>query len=165
MFRLDNLIEQWAHIYAPLQHPLEATAKPRDRRFFRIDALDQESEWSRNADMIQHPVVCFPTRIDAEVDRQKPKFVSRAWGIYLMTPQTTVNPAQQTGLEATDCKLLLDEMGMDLLGFLFDLQDVAGGHSWRKDTPQSVRSLYDRLTDEERRQIRGLRLEETRWWT
>lgn len=165
MFRLDNLLEQWAHVYAPLHHPLEASAKPKERSFFRIDALDAENEWSRNADLIQHPVVCFSTRIDAEIDRQKPKFVSRAWGIYLMTPQISVNPAQKTGLEATDCKMLLDDMAIDLIGFLYDLQTVCGGGSWPKGTPESVQAIATSLDDLERRQVRGLRLDQTRWWT
>lgn len=164
MFRLDNILEQWAAVYKPLSHPLSADTKPQDKAFFRIDTLDIESEWSRNQNLMRHPCMLYCANVDAELDRQNPRHISRVYRMYLTVPQLSVNNAAND-LDAADCRYLLDDMAIDLLAFLFDLQSACNGKSWRRDTPAALRAIGDGLIPEEREYVRGLRLEETAWFT
>ena len=166
MFQLDDILEQWATIYTPLSHDPGAATKPKDRAFFRIDRLDQENEWTRNENLIQHPCLLFSTAVEAQLSQQNPKRIERPYDMYLAVPQRSVNNAQQTGIEATRCKRQLDQMACDLVAFLFDLQDYCSNSSWpHRDTPPDVRQIGEHLDREQRQQVRGLRMEQTQWWS
>lgn len=164
MFRLDNILEKWATIYKPLSHSMAAKAKPQDKSFFRIDRLDVENEWSRNQNMLDHPVLLFSTAVDAEISRQKSKTISYAWGMFIAVRQKSVNNAA-ADLDAFECKMRLNDMVIDLMAFLYDLQSFCSGSSWRTETPQAVRDIGEHLTSDERQQVRGMRLDESRWWS
>lgn len=164
MFRLDNILEQWAAVYKPLSHSMEADAKPKDRAFFRIQEIELQSAWSRNMAEIDHPCLLFRTNIEANLDGKNPKFAEYFWGIYLAVKQKSVNNVTDE-LGATDCKFQLDSMCISLLAFLFALQDYCSGKSWPNGTPTSLRAIGESLTDVERRQVRAMQLEKTSWWT
>ena len=65
MFRLDNLLEQWATVYRPLSHT--PGAKSDHRTFFRIGMIDQNSEFIRNFATTPSPAMAYATHIDAEL--------------------------------------------------------------------------------------------------
>jgi hypothetical protein len=45
------------------------------------------------------------------------------------------------------------------------VRDGAGSKTLPKDAPECIKAIIDGLTDEDRSGLRGLRLEETAWWT
>lgn len=160
MFRLDNILEHWASIYRPLSHTLAPSAKPKDKAFFRIQEIDLQSEWSRNMNLIDHPCLLFRTQIESELEKDNPKRIQRFWGIYFAVKQKGAPNNVVDDDAATDAKLLLDKMTIDLLAFLFDLQEKAA--AGRTDVSTPLYTLSDRET---RESLRGLRLEQTSWWT
>lgn len=157
MFKFDNVLEHWATIYKPISH--DPAAKSKDKRFFRIQELDLQSEWSRNMNTIDKPCMLYRNAVEAEIDKQNPKRVNRFWGIYLAVKQKSANNVIDEAA-ADDCKTLLDEMTIDLLAWLFDLKEKAG--NGRTDIANPFFSLSDRET---REALRGLRLEQTAWWS
>lgn len=158
MFQLDNILEYWATIYKPIAH--DPAAKSKDKRFFRIQEIDMQSEWSRNMNTIDKPCLLFRNAIEAELDKQNPKHVRYFWGVYLVVKQKGVPNNVVDELGASDCKRRLNEMVIDLLAWLDDLRTKAG--NGRTDASNPFFSLTDRET---REGLRGLRLEETAWWT
>ena len=128
MFRLDNLLEQWATIYRPLSHT--PGAKSDHRTFFRIGMIDQNSEFIRNFATTPSPAMAYATHIDAELAAQNPKAVSYRHVIYFMAKQQsgTLSKTQATDeLSATEARFQTDDMVQDLLAYLFALKAVVGG--------------------------------------
>ena len=160
MFRLDNVLEHWATVYRPIAHNPLAAAKTKDKGFFRIQELELQSEWSRNMNVIEKPCVLFRTAIEAGLDKQNPKRVRYFWGVFLAVKQKGAPNNVVDDAGASDCKLFLNEMAIDLLAWLFDLQSKACNSG--REEPNQFFSLSDRET---REGFRGLRLEETAWWT
>lgn len=157
MFRLDNVLEYWATIYKPIAH--DPAAKSKDKRFFRIQEIDLQSEWSRNMNTIDKPCLLFRMQTEAEIDKSNPKRINNFWGAYLAVKQKSVNNAVDD-VAAADCKVQLNEMTIDLLAWLFDLQSKAA--AGRTDIANPFFSLSDKET---REALRGLRLEQTSWWS
>ena len=56
-------------------------------------------------------------------------------------------------------------MCLDLLAYLFLLQDVANGRLLPKDTPQALRDIVVALTPDDVQGLKGLRLDDTQWWS
>lgn len=158
MFEFDQILEHWATIYKPIQH--DPAAKSKDKRFFRIQEIDLQSEWSRNMNTIDKPCLLYRMQTEAEIDKTNPKRINYFWGIYLAIKQKGAPNNVVDDLGAADCKRRLNEMTIDLLAWLFDLQSkAANGHT---DISNPFFSLSDRET---REGLRGLRLEQTSWWS
>jgi len=157
MFRLDNVLEYWATIYKPIQH--NPAAKSKDKRYFRIQEIDLQSEWSRNMNTITKPCLLFRMQTEGEIDKNNPKRINNFWGCYLAVKQQSVNNVVDDA-GATDCKVQLNQMTIDLLAWLFDLQSKAA--AGRTDIANPFFSLSDKET---REALRGLRLEQTSWWS
>lgn len=164
MFRFDNILEHWAAVYRPMNHPMTAAARPQDKTFFRIDSIAVESEWSRNHTLIQRPCLLYCMAVDAELMRDNPNKILRVYNMYLALRQQSENNAANDA-DAADCKVWLDEMAIDLVAFVATLQGFVAGRSLPKDVPPSIAGIAASLDDEDRRGLRGLRLEETRWWS
>jgi len=81
MFRLDNILEQWATIYKPLAH--DPSAKSKHRTFFRISMIDAQSYFVRNFNTQPSPAMAHATHVDAEVEKN-PKFVTYRHVIYFL---------------------------------------------------------------------------------
>lgn len=158
MFQLDQVLEYWATIYKPIAH--DPAAKSKDKRFFRIQEIDLQSEWSRNMNTIDKPCLLFRNAVEAEIDKQNPKRINYFWGVYLAIKQKGVPNNAVDELGAADCKRRLNEMTIDLLAWLFDLQTKANGGV------RNVSNPFFSLSDRETREgLRGLRLEQTSWWS
>lgn len=81
MFRLDNLLEDWATRYKPLSHdPAEGT---KHKTFYRIDRLGGDNGFARNFNTAPSPCMAFPTSIDAKMGRNA-KQISYHHGFYFM---------------------------------------------------------------------------------
>ena len=158
MFEFDQILEHWATIYKPIQH--DPAAKSKDKRFFRIQEIDLQSEWSRNMNTIDKPCLLYRMQTEAEIDKTNPKRINYFWGIYLAIKQEGSPNNVVDELGAADCKRRLNEMTIDLLAWLFDLQSKAA--NGRTDISNPFFSLSDRET---REGLRGLRLEQTSWWS
>ena len=155
MFRLDNLLERWAGVYAPLAN---ACGCGTSQNFFRIDRIGGDNAFARNFNTAPSPAMAVPTNIDAEMG-DNPKQVVYHHGIYIMVKQAsaaanmpTTNHADER--EASDCKEDLDTIAQDLLAYLFHLRTRARGDA---DIPG--------LTPEDRIAIKGFELEKAKWWT
>lgn len=165
MFRLDNLLERWATIYAPMRHNPSAAAKPEDRAFFRIDRLELENAFTRTFNLLKRPALCACVNFEAQLDEHKPRLALYHYQLYICQKQQGDANYMQDDDGAADTKCDLNQMTLDLLAFLFTLQDAIDGHSFKPDVPQSVRDLFASLTDEDRRGIKGLRMDDTEWWS
>ena len=165
MFRLDNLLEQWATVYRPLSHT--PGAKSDHRTFFRIAMIDQNSEFVRNFATTPSPAMAYATHIDAELAAQNPKAVSYRHVIYFMAKQQsgTLSKTQATDeLSATEARFLCDDLVQDLLAFLFALKGMAGGKTPPAD--DTVLSGFSaEITTETREGLRGLQLDQAHWGT
>lgn len=172
MYQLDNILEQWAAAYRPLSHPLSLAAKPKDKRFFRIDGLEFESEWHRNQNLITtspdpryHPAcMLWITAIDAAADNRNPDLTVYQHRGYLAVRQQSLNNAAND-TEADDCRRQLNEMVIALRAFLRTMRDAASGKSFKPTTPESVRQIFYALPDDERKLLRTLRLENFEFWS
>ena len=166
MFRLDNLLERWTEIYAPMQHNPSATAKPEEKAFFLIDRWADQNEFQRTFNLLHKPSLCYCTTIEAQIaPKANPKQIIYQYNWYLACKQrSTGNPlADDEG--ARNAKLDLNDMMIDLLAFLFTLKGYVRGRTLPKDCPDAVRDIADSLSAEDRQGIDGLRLDETQWWS
>jgi hypothetical protein len=93
MFRLDNLLERWTEIYAPMQHNPSATAKPEEKAFFLIDRWADQNEFQRTFNLLHKPSLCYCTTIEAQLAQNNPKQVMYQYNWYLACKQrSTGNP-------------------------------------------------------------------------
>lgn len=165
MFRLDNVLERWATIYGPMKHNPSAAAKPDERAFFRIDRLELENGFTRAFNLLKKPCLCHAVNWEAQLSDRNPRLAVYHHQLYICQHQDTgQNPITDEQGQA-DTKYDLNQMTLDLLSFLFTAQDFIGGKHLPADCPDSVRQLLSQLTDEERQGIRGLRLDDTEWWS
>lgn len=165
MFRLDNILERWTEIYAPMRHNPSAKAKPEEKAFFLIDRWADQNEFQRTFNLLQKPSLIYCTTIEAQLADNKPKQVEYQYNWYLACKQrTSANPITDDD-GARQAKLDLNDMMIDLLAYLFTLADFASGRKPPKDTPQSVLDITAALTAEDIQGLRGLRLEKTSWWS
>ena len=160
MFRLDNILEQWATIYKPLAH--DSSAKSKHRTFFRISMIDAQSYFVRNFNTQPSPAMAHATHVDAEVEKN-PKFVTYRHVIYFLSKHLD-NPQKNTvtdELGHTEARYETDEMVQDLLVFLSKMQTAANNG---KDTLDFAGHTFA-ITSDERQYWRGLKLEEAHWGT
>lgn len=165
MFKLDDVLERWAIIYEPMQHNPSLAAKPEDLAFFRIDRLELENAFTRTFNLLKKPCLCQAINFDSQLDEKRPRLALYHHQLYFCQKQYGGPNYMQEEKAAADTKYDINEMVLDLIGFLFALQDAAEGKSFPKDTPQSVRDLFTNLSDEERRGIKGLQMNQTEWWS
>lgn len=166
MFYLDDILEQWAIIYEPMRHDPSAAAKPEDRAFFLIDRMELENAFTRAFNLLKRPCLCYAVNYDSQLDEQKPRFVLNHEQLYICQKQTGSDPNyMQDERAARDAKRDLNTMTCDLIAFLYELQDAVDGHGFKPTTPQCVRDIFARLSEEDRRGIKGLRLAQTQWWS
>ena len=165
MFRLDNILEQWAVIYEPTSHDPSASAKTPDKAFFRIDRFELQNEFARTFNLLKHPCVLYCTNVEAALAKNKPRAVDRAYNMYVCVKQRASANFETDDEGAALAKIDLDDMVLDMLAFLFALTDIVGGRTVAKDMPQGVFDIAAAMTDEEREGLRGLRLDDTEWWS
>lgn len=165
MFRLDNLLEQWAVRYKPLNHDPMADAKR--KAFYRIDTINNNNEFVQSHNIAHSPCMAYSTLIDASLARGNSKFISYRHSIYFLVKQaapksnakTTINDA----IEATEAKYDADVLVQDLLSFLFALKE----HIQKNETSTDsvVGQIASTLTSDERKAFAGLRLDGAEWGT
>jgi len=153
MFRFDNLLEKWAQMYKPLSHdPIKAN---KHRTFFRIAAIDTQSEFVRNYNDTPSPCMAYSTHIDAVLTRTNRKTASYRHVIYFLVKQKTSSLSNNSitdDMEATECRYETDDLVQDLLAWLYEL---------KKDA--SANALC--LSAEDREALRGLDLDGAEWAT
>ena len=147
MFRLDNLLERWTEIYAPMQHNPSATAKPEEKAFFLIDRWADQNEFQRTFNLLHKPSLCYCTTIEAQLAQNNPKQVMYQYNWYLACKQrSTGNPlADDEG--AALAKFDLNDMMLDLLAFLFTMRGYVRGRTLPKDCPDAVRDIGNAVSD------------------
>lgn len=165
MFRLDLLLEKWTQIYEPMQHNPSASAKPSEKAYFVIDRFDLQNEWQRVFNMLTKPALLYVTTIDAQLAKDKPRFVIYERNFYLVCKQRPSRSPQTDENGKHQAKIDLDDMCLDLLAYLFTLYDYANGRLLPKDTPQSLHDIVSALTQEELQGLKGLQLNDTQWWS
>lgn len=165
MFRLDLILEKWTQIYEPMQHNPSASAKPSEKAYFAIDRFDLQNEWQRAFNMLTKPALLYVTTVEAQLAKDKPRFVVYERNLYLACKQRTSRSPQTDEEGKHLAKIDLDDMCLDLLAYLFLLQDYANGRQLPKDTPQSLRDIVSALTQDELQGLKGLRLDDTQWWS
>ena len=178
MFRLDNILERWAELYAPLRHngttTPGASASGVRQSFFRISMIDANSYFVRNFNLVPSSCCAYVTHVDAELAQQNPKAISYRHVIYMLckqTPGTLSKTAITDDLAATEARFQTDAMVQDLLAVLFTIKGIVGG----KTPPPSALSglpaevlafLRDTAADPDYREgLRGLHLDEAHWGT
>lgn len=160
MFRLDNILEQWATIYKPLAH--DSSAKSKHRTFFRISMIDAQSYFVRNFNTQPSPAMAHATHVDAEMEKN-PKFITYRHVIYFLVKQNN-DPQKNTvtdELAATEARYDTDTMVQDLLAFLSKMQTAANNG---RDSFEVAGHVFP-ITSDERQGWRGLKLEEAHWGT
>ena len=165
MFRLDLLLEKWTMIYKPTHHNPCCSAKPEEKAYFTIDRFDLQNEWQRTFNVLTKPGLLYCTTIEAQLAKDKPRFVIYERNFYLVMKQRPSRSPQTDEEGKHQAKIGLDEMCLDLLAYLFLLQDVANGRLLPKDTPQALRDIVAALTTDDLQGLKGLRLDDTQWWS
>jgi len=167
MFRLDNLLERWAEIYAPLKHN-----KDGKKSFFRIGMIDANSYFVRNFTTCPPSCMAYATHVDAEINKQNPKQLSYRHVIYFLKkqPAGTLSKTQITDEEgATEARFATDDMVQDLIAVLSAMKGVVNGKSLSSDLPvdSEIRQfLIDTAADPDYREgLRGLHIDEAHWGT
>ena len=160
MFRLDNVLEQWATIYRPLQH--DPAAKSTHRTFFRISMIDAQSYFVRNFNAQPSPAMAYATHVDAEMEKSQ-KFINYRHVIYFLVKQQ--NSAGKTDLTdelaATEARYDTDDMVQDLLSFLSQMQLAANNGQSNFKVGEHVFPI----TKDVRQGWRGLQINEAHWGT
>ena len=160
MFRLDNILEQWAAIYRPLRH--DPAAKSTRRTFFRISMIDAQSYFVRNFNTQPSPCMAYATHVDADMEKN-PKFVSYRHVIYFLVKQQ--NAAGKTDvtdeLAAAEARYDSDDMVQDLLAFLTKMQTAASA----QQSEVTIGGHTFPITKDERQAWRGLQIDEAHWGT
>ena len=171
MFRLDNILEDWATAYRPLSHQKQRDTK--HRTFFRISMIDGNSEFVRNFTTTPSPAMAYATHIDAELAQQNPKAVSYRHVIYFMVKQAEGGRSKTIATDedaATEARFEADEMVQDLLAYLFSLKSLAAGKTLTPEQQSrlsacSVSSNTIAANPETREGLRGLQLDGAHWGT
>lgn len=160
MFRLDNVLEQWATIYRPLKH--DPAAKSTRRTFFRISMIDAQSYFVRNFNTQPSPAMAYATHVDAEMEKNL-KYINYRHVIYFLVKQQ--NAAGKTDLldelAAADARYDTDDMVQDLLAFLTQMKTAANNGQ----NEMKVGEHIFPITKDERQGWRGLQIDEAHWGT
>lgn len=176
MFRLDNILERWAELYAPLSHNSVSSGSPAGARksFFRIGMIDANSYFVRNFNTLGDACMAYATHVDAEMNGQNPKIISYRHVIYFLVkqPAGTLSKTQITDeLGATEARFLTDGMVQDLLAVLYTMKGCANGKSLHSSVvsgfPADVVQFIEQtaLDPDYREGLRGLHLDEAHWGT
>lgn len=177
MFRLDNLSERWAELYAPLRHNGSVTVGGKAvvvKSFFRISMIDANSYFVRNFNTCPPSCMAYATHVEAEINKQNPKQLTYRHVVYFLQkqPAATLEKTQITDEEgATDARFKTDDMVQDFIAVLSMLKGMANGKNPTPDVLSSFPAemqkwLYDTATDAEYREgLRGLHIDEAHWGT
>ena len=165
MFRLDLLLEKWTEIYKATHHNPLATAKPEEKAYFTIDRFDLQNEWQRTFNVLTKPALLYCTTIEAQLVKDKPKMVQYQYDLYLVCKQRSSRSPQTDEEGKHQAKLDLNDMCLDLLAYLFLLQDISNRRLLPSDTPQCIRDIVSQLTDDDVQGMKGLQLNDTTWWS
>ena len=159
MFRLDNVLEDWATRYKPLSHDMAAGSKK--KTFFRVTMIDEDNYVVRNFNTLSSPCMAYATHIDAEL-QQNVNRISYRHVIYFLVKQNTApqKTPHTDETAATEARYETDGMVQDLLAWLFDLKQKASNGD--KSFTSPLFSLTDKAT---REGLRGLQLDTANWAT
>ena len=117
MFRMDNYLEQWACKYKLISHNPEAGSK--EKRFYRIDAITSVKPFLENLPNAHSPSLAYITQVDDVLGGQSEKFMLKAHKVFVFVKQETLLGSKDE-LAATDAKVLGEEIGQDLLAYIYD---------------------------------------------
>ncbi len=167
MFRLDNILEQWATLYKPISH------SDTEKSFFRISMIDAQSYFIRNFAKQHSPCMGYVTHVNAEVSENNSKAISYRHVVYFLAKQQ--NAQGKTDLTdedaATDARYKCSDMTEDLLAVLKQLKAIAGGKAIPAAVvaalPEDVvRWMQQTAQDAQYREgLRGLQLDKANWGT
>jgi len=169
VFRLDNILQQWAELYQPLSHK----EKDKDRTYFRIGSINADSYFMRNFSSQKSPCMAYVTHIDAEIARQNNKAISYRHVIYFLVkqePQASKNiiTDEEGQMEA---RFTGDELTQDLIAFLTALKNVAAGKSLSAEQKEqfspTLLQFITEVTDDPQNKdgLRGLQTDAAHWGT
>ena len=123
MFRLDNILEQWAKDYKLVAH--DPDVKHNHRAFFRCEVDYRSDEWIKNLPLVSSPSVGYCTQVDGMVQGSTISYQHR---ILFMVKQNlggmTLRRAHRDN-DGTECKVLGNDMALDCLAFLSLLKKAA----------------------------------------
>ena len=170
MYRLDNILEDWAEIYKPLSHDRRGDIC--DRTFFRIESINNNNEFVQNFNKVSSPCMAYSTLVDGSLRRSNSKFISYRHVIYFLVQQKAPRTRSRTivndSIEATEARYDADDLVQDLLAFLFELKAAARqvtNGTVSQSTSDIVAEFIGNLTTDELQGIAGLQLEEAEWGT
>lgn len=159
MFRLDNILEKWAEVYQPISHT--PGAKSKHRAFFRINSMQEVSEFTKNANLVPSPCMAYGSVVDAKL--QGPASVSYLHRIFFIVKQKKAITSAATDLDATECKFMGNDMVVDLLAFLSELKTAASNGKIEKLGDDTVIGKFKGLTAEDLNGLRGLQITSAEW--
>lgn len=152
LFRLDNLLENWASLYKPLSHDKAKGSK--DKRFYRIKSIATDNEFGRNSNVAKSPSMLFSVLIDAQANG-KSNFISYRYEVYFVSKAVSrglAKTARQDDDLGADHQLLMDEMVQDLLAYL---------HLCKHTGSCPIENTeFDDVT---KAGLKGLRLDDAQW--
>ena len=122
MFRLDNILERWAELYKLTSNGGDGGKR---RTFFRTEVDYRSDEWIKNLPLVSSPSVGYCTQIDGMVQGSVISYQHR---ILFMVKQNLGGMATtqaQRDMDASDCKVLGNDMALDCLAFLSLLKKAA----------------------------------------
>lgn len=148
---LSDIIERWAERYRPIAHQPAAGSK--DKAFYRIRSISDNSEFVRNQHTAKSPCVAYSVLIDAEASGTDA--VNYEHTIYFLMKNRSsslAKSARQDDDAVEDVQQQLDEFAQDLLAYLHRMK-LSGSCPVTK-TP---------LSDDERRMLRGMDFSKAHW--
>lgn|GEM_PF-2624964 len=182
MYRLDNLLEQWAMAYKPLSH--KPKKEDKHKAFYRISMIDGNSEFIRNANSCASPAMSYIAHIDAKVADQNMSIINYSHIIFIMVKQANAELAKNLATDedrAAEARFEADGIVQDLLAYLSVFKAIASGKSLSQemqqvmtavsetpDAPEAGWTIQDgriTMTKEMREAMRGLQLEQANWNT
>lgn len=111
MYRIDNVIEEWAEDFKPISHDPEGGAD--GKRFFRIDSLEALSPLVKSLIKISTPVVAYCTQIEA-YSNEKGSGTYYATNIFILVPQVKASAPYLEDYQASLAKYEAVEIAQKL---------------------------------------------------
>lgn len=117
MYRLDNLIEQWATDFKLVAHNPEGGAA--GKRFFRIDSISDLKPVILSLTKIKTPVVAFSTQIEGSSNESGAGTYYLA-NIFILVQQEQTTSPYREDLNAANAKYLAVEIAEKLKAWLME---------------------------------------------
>ena len=125
MFRLDNILERWTELYKLTNNGGDGGKR---RTFFRTEVDYRSDEWIKNLPLVSSPSVGYCTQIDGMVQGSVISYQHRILFMVKQNLGGMSTTQAQRDTDASDCKVLGNDMALDCLAFLSLLKKAATNH-------------------------------------